>query len=127
MLTDQVIRAGSLRAEPDGYRFDIRIPWYRSLPLSCFEELHCALDGQPVEEGTVTVEINGERRAMTQLPPLHDEWWYVGDAAHVHVVADALARGPHELDVTVAFRIPYLVEDGSALVMRERCVKREGA
>ena len=27
------------------------------------------------------------------------------------------------LDVTVALRIPYIVESGHPLVMRERCVK----
>ena len=38
---------------------------------------------------------------------------------------DGLTAGEHELDVTIALRIPYIVESGHPLVMRERCVKTQ--
>jgi Domain of unknown function (DUF6379) len=124
MLSDRVISEGSLRGEDAGWSFEIRMPWYRALPLSCFVELTCAVDGRQIDPASVTVETNGTQRRMEDLPPLHDEWWFVADASRVHVDEPAaLAPGDHELDVTVAFRIPYIVMDGNAVVMRERCVK----
>jgi hypothetical protein len=50
----------------------------------------------------------------------------VTDPARVEVARDGgLAPGEHELDVTLALRIPYIVEAGRRLVMRERCVKTQ--
>ena len=63
--------------------------------------------------------------ALDELPPLYDDWWQVTDPARVTVPrADgALAADSHEVDVTLALRIPYIVEEGRRLVMHERCLK----
>jgi hypothetical protein len=124
MLTEQVIGDGSLRAAGDGFTFDLRLPWYRALPLSSVEGLEVRIDGEPVPGEELRLSYAGETHALSDLPPLHDEWWYVADAAEVHAPkADGVAAGEHELDVTIAVRIPYIVESGHPLVMRERCVK----
>jgi uncharacterized protein DUF6379 len=126
VLTERVIEDGSLRAEASGYSFDLRIPWYRSLPLSCVEGLEVALDGDAAAAHDIAITFNERTYSLDELPPLYDEWWQVTDAARVAVPrAGGLAAGPHELDVTLALRIPYIVEGGGRrLVMRERCVKR---
>jgi hypothetical protein len=124
MLTEQVVADGSLRAVPGGVAFDIRIPWYRSLPYSCVEGLEVKVDGRPVDSDELRIELGGEQYRLAQLPPLHDHWWYVADAAPVTVALDPLAAGnEHELDVTLSMRIPYIIESEIPLVMRERCVK----
>ena len=124
MLTDRVIADGSLRSDPAGFSFDLRIPWYRSLPLSCVEGLEVALDGDAIVPDRVRISFDGHSYALDELPPLYEEWWQVTDAAHVSVAADGgLAPGAHELDVTLSIRIPYIIEAGRRLVMRERCVK----
>jgi hypothetical protein len=126
MLTDQVIADGSLRAVGDGFRFDLRMPWYRALPLSCLEGLEVKIDGEVVPSGELRLSLEGTSYALSDLPPLHDDWWYVADAAEVRAPRPGgLPAGEHELDVTVALRIPYIVESGHPLVMRERCVKRQ--
>ena len=124
MLTDQVIADRSLRADGDGFAFDLRMPWYRALPLSSLEGLEVRLDGEAVESDDLRLSIGGSTYALADLPPLHDEWWYVADPAEVRAPKPGgLAAGSHELDVTIAMRIPYIVESGHPLVMRERCVK----
>lgn len=124
MLTDQVIADGSLRSDGDAFTFDLRMPWYRALPVSSLEDLEVRIDGEPVESAELWLSLAGRTYALADLPPLHDEWWYVADAAEVRAPwQGGLAAGDHELDVTIALRIPYIVESGHPLVMRERCVK----
>jgi Domain of unknown function (DUF6379) len=126
MLTDQVIRDGSLRGDDDGFTFDLRMPWYRALPLACVEGLEVRIDGEEVPREELRLTLDGTTYALADLPPLHDEWWYVADPAEVRVPRPGgLAPGSHELDVTIALRIPYIVESGNPLVMRERCVKTQ--
>jgi Domain of unknown function (DUF6379) len=125
MLTDQVIADGSLRPRGDGFSFDLRMPWYRALPLSSLEGLEVRVDGDPVPSDELRLELADTAYSLADLPPLYDDWWYVADAAEVVAPKPGgLAPGEHELDVTIALRIPYIVESGHPLVMRERCVKR---
>jgi hypothetical protein len=126
MLTDQVIADGSLRADDDGFGFDLRMPWYRALPLACLEGLEVKIDDEEVPSGDLRLSLADKTYALSDLPPLHDEWWYVADAAEVRAPRPGgLGAGEHELDVTIALRIPYIVESGHPLVMRERCVKSQ--
>ena len=124
MLTEQVIADDSLRAVPGGVAFNVRIPWYRSLPYSCVEGLDVSFDGQRIDPEGLTIELDGVAHTLGDLPPLHERWWYVADAATVTVPLEAPPEGgEHELDVTLSMRIPYIIESEVPLVMRERCVK----
>ena len=124
MLTDRVIGDGSLRSDAAGFSFDLRIPWYRSLPLSCVEGLDVAVDGDVVGSHDVRIAFDGRTYALDELAPLYERWWQVTDAARVSVARQGgLEPGPHELDVSLSLRIPYIIEAGRRLVMRERCVK----
>jgi hypothetical protein len=126
MLTEQVIRDGSLTAHEDGFSFDLRMPWYRALPLSSVEGLEVRIDGEPVPSEELRLSLGGREYRLSDLPPLYDDWWYVADPAEVRAPRPGgLSLGEHELDVTIALRIPYIVESGNPLVMRERCVKTQ--
>jgi hypothetical protein len=126
VLTDQVIGDGSLRAAEGGFSFDLRMPWYRALPLSCLEGLEVRIDGEAVPSEQLRLSLGDKTYALSDLPPLYDEWWYVADPADVHAPRPGgLPAGEHKLDVTIALRIPYIVESGHPLVMRERCVKTQ--
>lgn len=125
MLGDQVIADEPLHIVEDGVAFRLRMPWYRALPLSCLEGLEVRLDGSEVPSDDIALSIGGQTYRLAELPPLHDTWWHVTDAIEVTVTrAQASQTDEHELDVTVALRIPYIVESGHPLVMRERCVKQ---
>lgn len=125
MLGDQVIADGSLRDLGEGVAFNLRMPWYRALPLSCLEGLEVRLDGDEVPPEELVLRLEGETYRLSDLPPLHERWWHVTDPIEVTVPRGPSSPGDeHELDVTVALRIPYIVESGHPLVMRERCVKR---
>jgi hypothetical protein len=122
VLNDQVIADGSLRAVEGGFQFDVRLPWYRALPVACVEGLDVVIDGEAIQSEALRIELNGETFALADLPPRHDEQWYVADAAPV-TVPHALEAGEHRLEATIHVRIPYIIESGVPLVMREHCVK----
>jgi Domain of unknown function (DUF6379) len=126
VLTDQVIGDDSLRADREGFTFDLRMPWYRALPLSSLEGLDVRIDGETVPSENLRLSLGGRVYALADLPRLYDDWWYVADAAVVSAPKPGgLHAGDHELDVTIRLRIPYIVESGHPLVMRERCVKTQ--
>jgi hypothetical protein len=128
VLVDQVIADGSLRAVDEGFALDVRLPWYRALPLACVEGLDVTIDGQQVPSEALRIEFNGQTYALADLPPLHEDWWYVADPAPVIApLPGGLAEGEHELDVTIHVRIPYIIESDVPLVMSEHCVKSQTA
>jgi len=124
MLTDRVIEDGSLRSDEDGFSFDLRIPWYRSLPLSCVEGVDVVIDGDAVAADDLRIAFGETTYTLADLPPLYESWWNVTDPARVTIAwPDGLDAGPHVVDVTLSIRIPYIIEEGRRLVMQERCVK----
>ena len=124
MFPTRIIVEDSLRANDDGFAFDIRLNWYRALPLSCFDTLEVRLDERSFDRRAITVTLNGQTRALDELAGLTDEFWYVTDPAVINVRSEAApGDGGHDLDVTLGMRIPYLVHDGHAIVVREQCVK----
>jgi uncharacterized protein DUF6379 len=128
VLSDQVIADRSLRVTEGGFAFGVRLPWYRALPVACVEGLEVAIDGKTIPSEELKIELNGQTYALADLPPLHEEWWYVTDAAPVTApLPEGLGDGEHELDVTIHVRIPYIIESGVPLVMREHCVKIQRA
>jgi hypothetical protein len=124
MFPDRLIGDDSLRTDADGFSFEARIPWYRALPLASVTGVRVVVDGEPVDADDVTFGVNGRRYRLDELPPRHDEWWYVTDGAEIRVRrAGGLGEGAHEVDLTLGIHIPYLVFDGETLVVTERCVK----
>ncbi len=105
-----LIRENSLQVAEDGYTFQIRLNWYRSLPVSCVGILSLKLDGEPVPLDNIRFEINEHSYALEQLNNHYEEFWFVQDFAGVHVHQPGrIAPGEtHTLDAEVALRAPYI-------------------
>lgn len=100
-----------LRTEP-GSRPDVslalRLPWYRSLPLSCVDGIQIAVDGAPVPERDVTISVGDVEHSIADSGDLAEVEWFVLDRATATFPApDGVAAGPHEVAVTLTLRIPY--------------------
>ena len=109
MQTSRVISENCLEATPRGFRIDIRLPWYRSLPLSTIEVAEVRLDGQTVDPAHVRLELEGESYAMADLPELVGKVWYVLDSAWLDVAGAALQAGSeHDVSVTLNLYPPYI-------------------
>ena len=119
MQTSRVISENGLRATPTGFSIDIRLPWYRSLPLSTLEVAAVSIDGRSVDAAQVRFELEGESWPLTALPDLVSKVWYVLDSAWLIVESTPLKAGSeHEVSVTLNLYPPYI--RGLKRVSRDR-------
>ena len=124
MFENHLIEDGSLTSDANGFAFALRINWYRALPLSSVG-LAVRVDGKPVAPDAITFAVDGSRYRLDELPDHYDRMWYVTDSAGVHVARPGgLARGPHEISVTLSSRIPYIPTRGTdVLLQADTCTK----
>lgn len=96
----------------------LRVPWYRSLPLSCFEDITLEVDGEAVPREAISLEVGGATRPLDDLAERHDEFWRVERTGWAHVPAPAgLAVGATAtVTASVTMHIPY-IEIGDGVFM----------
>jgi hypothetical protein len=121
----QVFWGDVLRLTDDGFELDIRIPWYRSLPLSSVQTLDVTLDGQRIEPEAIHFQLYGERLALSELPNLFTTWWFILDPATLHVAYDGpLQPGErHTVELNLGFKIPYMMIGPNAFVQLNQVKK----
>ena len=109
-LDKDVVREDALRATGDGFALDIHSHWYRALPLTSLAVVDLAIDGEPVDSASVTVEANGQTFPFAELGRLDDEWWFTTDAVTLHAPRAGIASGTeHRVELDLGLSIPYLI------------------
>ena len=125
MIVDRMIEEGSLHSDPDGFSVEVRMPWYRALPLSSVTKVEMRVDGEQIPATDLTFGINGHTYTLDDLPPRFDEWWYVLDGVELRAKrAGGLPKGDHEVDVQLGIYIPYLPEPVEPICVVERLSKK---
>jgi Domain of unknown function (DUF6379) len=126
-LEANVLRDDAVRATPGGYEVDVHLAWYRSLPLSCVENVSVTLAGRTVPREDVRVRYGGRELTLDDLTGMVDDWWFVQDPLTV-VVPDEAPREPgteSEVVVELATRIPYIIIGPEmALVQRTKAERK---
>jgi hypothetical protein len=104
LLGDAALSVGS-----PGFALDVRLPWYRALPLSTIDIGELRVDGHCIDPRDIGVEVNGKLFRLDELRDRSDEWWYVLDSAYLHVSALNVKPGSeHEIDFTLTLYPPYI-------------------
>lgn len=106
----QLIRENSLQALEDGYAFEVRLNWYRSLPLSSVDILSVKLDGEAAPLDQVLFEVNGRQYSQAELYEKIEEFWFVQDFAGLRVRQPGVVRAgeTHTLEAEISLRFPYM-------------------
>jgi hypothetical protein len=105
----RVIGAEGIAATSSGLRIDIRLPWYRSLPLSTIEVGEVRIGGKLVDPTEIVFELEKKRFALSELPGQVDTVWYVLDSAYLNVAKGAVKVGDElEVSVTLILYPPYI-------------------
>ncbi|MGN6220929.1 MAG: C-glycoside deglycosidase beta subunit domain-containing protein [Microbacterium sp.] len=117
LFPERLIEADTLRPSSDGFITDLRLPWYRALPLSCIERMEVRVDGQPVPEEDVTLTLAGKGPyTLPELAAHTEDYWYVLDSAQLSVKSNAATQpGEHAIDLAFGLYIPYLPVNGAPL------------
>jgi hypothetical protein len=121
MFPERVIADDSLRTEPGAVSVELRLPWYRALPLSSVNAVDVTLDGSPVDPAVLELSVDQVPYLLAELPARHDKWWYVTDGARLRI--PGVGAGSHTLTVSISLLIPYLPVEGAPLEIVERCTK----
>ncbi len=109
--TVKLIVEDSLRVLEDGYAFDVRLNWYRSLPLSSVEILDVKLDGEQVPLELVDFEVNQHTYSLKELLERYEEFWFVQDHAslQVHQPGRLKPGAAHTIETEISLRFPYMM------------------
>ena len=73
----KIIEENSLQVFPDGYSFNVRLNWYRSLPISSLVKIAITLDSEPVPSDQIRFEINNRVFRFEELGDQVEEFWFV--------------------------------------------------
>jgi hypothetical protein len=105
-----VIEDNSLRATVSGFEVRLRYKWYRSLQLSCLENLQLSLDGRPVDARAISFGINGHTYRLDELLDKVEETWFILDSAVVSVAQPERVKSgeAHQIDAVFGMRVPYI-------------------
>ncbi len=109
-LDKDVVRDDALHSTDEGWALEIHSHWYRALPLTSLAVVDLAIDGEPVDNASVTVEANGRSFAFADLELLDDEWWFTTDAVTLYAPREGIAPGTeHRVELDLGLSIPYLI------------------
>ena len=126
-LEATVLGDDAVRRTDEGYEVDLHLAWYRSLPLSCVEDIRVSVAGKTATRDALRVLRDGRKLTLDELADRVDEEWFVQDALTVLVpVESPLESGSEALvDVMTATRVPYiLVGPDTALTKPTRVVRK---
>jgi hypothetical protein len=98
-----------LRATPRGTEIDVRLPWYRSLPISVVEVGGLKVDDRDVPASDIRFEVNGKSFDLHDLPAHADEFWFVLDSAVLRLPDARLQPGTdHDVELQLNLYPPYV-------------------
>ncbi len=106
----RLVEVYGLRATENGYEVQIKLAWYRSLPLSCVENLQVTLDGQPADPALIRLGVNGHEYRLEDMADKVEEFWFVQDPARLIVLQPGkMAKGEtHTVEAAIFMRAPYI-------------------
>lgn len=106
-----LIEANSLVATKEGFEIKVRSKWYRSLPLSCIEEVTVAVDGVSIDPQQISFEVAGVNYTLKELGEEVSKYWWVQDSAIVHVSNPTVVQSgkEHTVEAMVTLRAPYII------------------
>jgi hypothetical protein len=114
MFDEKMINGDLIYPDDSTYsrvRCNIRLPWYRGLPLSCIERIDVAIDGAPASRDDLSLTLHGINHKLDELGSLNEVFWFVRHTAALHVrTPKPLEPGAHDMKVVMHLNIPYQAE-----------------
>jgi len=121
-MTEGVVRPDALAARDGRLVLAVRLPWYRSLPMSCLESVRVTLAGDPAAVRSVAVPgFAGPVDAAANC----DATWDLRDPLEVTLDAGARPGAVVALEVDVAVRIPYIQQAPGVPLVQRAVVRTE--
>jgi uncharacterized protein DUF6379 len=108
MICESGFRNVSDQSQIKGFQIQVRIGYYRGMPLSSVEDYAVTVDGQAVPRDQVRFSVGGRTFTLDEMESKPDFRWQFDEIATVIVrKPGGLMPGMHEIEVTQKLRIPY--------------------
>lgn len=93
-----------------GYELQTLITYYRGVPLSMVEFIKVAVDGEEVPAEKIQISIDqADWFTLAEAATVTTYKWEYGEPLYIRVLqADGLAKGEHQIKLTVATRTAYI-------------------
>lgn len=126
-LEANLLRADAVRTTDQGYEVDLRLAWYRSLPLSCIENIHLNINGHTYGADELSLQYVGRSLSLADLEDMTDDWWFIQDPLTVLARQESPAAKGSTLQVEaeLATRIPYIIIGPDMALVQRTNVARE--
>jgi hypothetical protein len=110
---DRVLRPDSLRelvlsSGVVGFTLDVRLNYYRGMPLSAIEDLELTVDGSVLPEHLVLVGLHEKLFPISQVRLAFSEHWPIKRSLRLNVYNGGLTSGVHQVDLTLHLRNVYM-------------------
>ncbi|MFF2315311.1 DUF6379 domain-containing protein [Arthrobacter sp. NPDC058097] len=103
-----------------GYQLSLGLPWYRSLPWSCVEDIEVRINDEVWPFKDLTIIIDGAPVTASELAERWDSYWYLQDRILVRINSDVSPPQQADVCVKMALLLPnVLIENKAALVTTE--------
>jgi len=86
----------------------VRLPWYRSLPLSVVDVGQLVIDGKTVPPERMKLTLDGKTYGLGDLPERTEHFWYVLDSARLDLDWPLDPAHEHEVTLTLNLYPPYI-------------------
>ena len=113
MIQSDVLEARRTDKSQINYSMNIRLPFYRSVPLSCIEAIEVMLDDQVIEAAALRFGYGNQSYRIDELGDLMHIWWGLRVPARLSIEADeAIDKRQVKASVTLKLRWPILIPSG---------------
>ena len=111
VLTDVGARSVYEHGKPVGYAINLRIPYYRGLPLSCIDVIDLWVDGEKIDPETMTIQSQGKEYPYLDIfkDDMETEtYWLFGDFLRIVIKKDGgISQGHHYVKAVIGVRCSY--------------------
>jgi hypothetical protein len=108
-IQDRLLGEDSLTATKSGFDLAIRLPWYRSLPLSTIEPAELRINEKTIDLKGARIRINDRTIPNSELPERSDQFWFVLDPLTLEVSGAPVNRGENvHVEFTLNVYPPYI-------------------
>lgn len=93
-----------------GYELQTLITYYRGIPLSMVEYIHVTRDGEQEEDANIRISLDQQDWfTLKEAETVTSYKWEYGEPLYIRVVRpEGLAKGTHQIKLTVATRTAYI-------------------
>jgi hypothetical protein len=124
MGTSTILTENGLRTTREGLVIDVRLPWYRALPLSVVDVPKLRIDGTDIPRERLVFQLGGRDYRLDELPSHEDDYWFVTDSGLLRVPGLTVDPGREiEVDLTIALKLPY-IEGKFARMVRQQMTSK---